>query len=123
MFDLESELTKGTITRRQFLRYTTLLGFSAAASANMFQLIRPRDAAAVAYGGKLKVSGILGRIEHPARSKWLAPSQVFRNVLEYLTFTDANNITRPYLLRDWHASQTPLPKIHRIRSNRRPERQ
>ncbi|MCG6911232.1 MAG: ABC transporter substrate-binding protein [Deltaproteobacteria bacterium] len=102
--DLRHELEKGSLTRRQFLRYSTLLGFSAAASAHLLQALRPRKAAAAAYGGKLKVSGILGRIEHPARSKWMAPSQLVRNIAEYLTYTDADNITRPYLLEDWEAS-------------------
>ncbi|MBW2632937.1 MAG: twin-arginine translocation signal domain-containing protein [Deltaproteobacteria bacterium] len=82
ILDLKSDLEKGKITRRQFLRYSTLLGFSAAASTGLMQMIRPQEAHAVTYGGKLKVSGILTGIKHPAQAKWLSPSQIYRNIAE-----------------------------------------
>ena len=105
ILDFKSDLEKGNLTRRQFIRYASLLGFSAAASASLVQVISPREAQAVTYGGKLKVSGILTGIKHPAQPKWLSPSQIIRNIAEYLTFTDANNITRPYLLQNWEADE------------------
>ena len=104
ILDLMSDLNKGTITRRQFLRFASLLGFSATASTGL-SMIRPREARAVTYGGKLKVSGILAGINHPAQAKWLSPSQIYRNIAEYLTFTDVDNITRPYLLQNWEADE------------------
>ncbi|MBW2176113.1 MAG: ABC transporter substrate-binding protein [Deltaproteobacteria bacterium] len=108
ILDLKSDLEKGKITRRQFMRYSTLLGFSTAASSGLMQMMRPQEAHAVTYGGKLKVSGILTGIKHPAQAKWLSPSQIYRNIAEYLTFTDVNNITRPYLLQGWEADDDLL---------------
>jgi peptide/nickel transport system substrate-binding protein len=104
VLDLMSDLNKGTITRRQFLRYASLLGFSAAAATGL-PMITPRTARAVTYGGKLKVSGILTDLKHPAQAKWISPSQIFRHISEYLTFTDVDNITRPYLLQGWEADE------------------
>jgi len=104
ILDLKSNLEKGKITRRQFLRHATLLGLSTASSAGLIQMFRPSQAHAVEYGGKLNVSGILTNISHPAWSKWIAPSQIFRHIAEYLTFTDSDNITRPYLLKSWEAA-------------------
>ena len=105
ILDLKSDLEKGKLTRRQFLRYASLLGFATAASTGLIQMIRPHEAQAVTYGGKLKVSGILTGLKHPAQAKWLSPSQIFRHIAEYLTFTDVDNITRPYLLKKWEADQ------------------
>ena len=99
-----SDLKKGTLTRRQFLRYASLLGFYTAAPTGLTMII-PRKARAVTYGGKLKVSGILTDLNHPAQAKWISPSQIFRHISEYLTFTDVDNITRPYLLQGWEADE------------------
>lgn len=104
ILDLKSDLDKGRLSRRQFLRLASLLGLTAAASAGL-AVINPQEARAVTYGGKLKVSGMLTGIKHPAQSKWLAPSQIFRHIAEYLTFTDVDNITRPYLLHNWEADE------------------
>ena len=101
--DLASGLREGTITRRQFLRCASLLGVSAAAAG--LPLIRPQKARALTYGGKLKVSGILAGLANPAQAKWLSPSQIYRHIAEYLTFTDENNITRPYLLQRWEVDE------------------
>lgn len=105
ILDLKSDLERGNLTRRQFLRYASLLGFSTIASAGLLDLGRPREALAVTYGGKLKVSGILTGLKHPAQAKWLSPSQIFRHIAEYLTFTDENNLTRPYLLQKWEVDE------------------
>jgi len=56
-------------------------------------------------GGTLYVTGQeIGRIDHPARYSWVANSNWSRQVAEYLTFTDENNITHPWLLEKWEAS-------------------
>ena len=104
ILDLISDLKKGKLTRRQFLRFASLLGLSATAATGL-TMVTPRESHALAYGGKLKVSGILTGLNHPAQAKWLAPSQVFRHIAEYLTFTDVNNITRPYLLQHWEVDE------------------
>ena len=104
VLDLISDLKNGKLTRREFLRLASLLGFTMAASTGL-TVIRPQEAQAVTYGGKLRVSGILTGLKHPAQAKWIAPSQIFRQIAEYLTFTDVDNITRPYLLQKWEADE------------------
>ena len=57
-------------------------------------------------GGTLRVTGQpLGRIDHPARYSWVANSNWTRHIAEYLTFTDQNNVTHPWLLERWEASE------------------
>ncbi|MFQ5614283.1 MAG: ABC transporter substrate-binding protein [Anaerolineae bacterium] len=55
-------------------------------------------------GGTLRIAEQMQAIDHPARLSWTEPSNVFRFVFEYLTETDRENITHPYLLEKWEAS-------------------
>jgi len=105
--DLKVDLDKGKLTRRDFLRYATLLGMSAAAASQMAGLTWPKKAFAAkpVRGGVLKVSGQVHKITHPAQFSWVSPTQVGRQVAEYLTFTDGKNITHPYLLENWEVSK------------------
>jgi len=104
--DLKVDLMHGKLTRRDFLRYATLLGLSAAAASQMAGLAWPSKAFAATpkRGGVLKISGQVHKITHPAQFSWVAPTQVARQVAEYLTFTDGKNITHPYLLENWKTS-------------------
>ncbi len=56
-------------------------------------------------GGTLKVATALQKIAHPATYSWIASSNVTRMVAEYMTLTDEKNITHPYLLKNWEASE------------------
>ncbi len=105
--DLKVDLDKGKLTRRDFLRYATLLGMSAAAASQMAGLTWPQKAFAAkpVRGGVLKIAGQVHKITHPAQFSWVAPTQVARQVGEYLTFTDGKNITHPYLLENWEVSK------------------
>lgn len=105
--DLREDMLKGKLTRRQFIRYATLLGISAAAATQMAGLMWPKKAFAAApkRGGKLKISSQVHKITHPAQFSWVAPSQVARQVAEYLSWTDGKNITHPYLLKNWEVSK------------------
>ena len=47
----------------------------------------------------------LQKIDHPARFSWVQQSNVVAHVAEYLTQTGSDNITRPYLLEKWEASE------------------
>lgn len=106
IYDLKVDMDKGKITRRDFLRYSTLLGMSAFAASQMagIGLAKKAFAAAPKRGGMLKVSSTLHKITHPAQFSWVSPTQVGRQVAEYLTFTDGKNITHPYLLKNWVVS-------------------
>ena len=106
IYDLKVDMDKGKITRRDFLRYSTLLGMSAFAASQMAGLgwAKKAFAATPKRGGVLKVAGQVQKITHPAQFSWVAPSNVGRQVAEYLTFTDGKNITHPYLLKNWEVS-------------------
>jgi peptide/nickel transport system substrate-binding protein len=105
--ELKIDLDKGKLSRRDFLRYATLLGMSAAAASQMAGLAWPKKAFAnsVQRGGTLKVAAPIQKVTHPAQFSWIAPSQQLRQVAEYLTLTDGDNITHPYLLENWEASE------------------
>jgi peptide/nickel transport system substrate-binding protein len=117
--DLKVDLDKGKLTRRDFLRYATLLGMSAAAATQMASLTWPTKAFAAApkRGGMLKVASTLHKITHPAQFSWVSPTQVGRQVAEYLTFTDGKNITHPYLLKNWEVSKDLKTWTLNVRQN------
>ncbi len=101
MEELAHGLATGGITRREFLRYTALLGLSSA----FFGTTRASTAyASAGRGGLLRVAAPVQKVDHPARLAWVSPSNQIRQVAEYLTFTDQRNITHPYLLDHWEVS-------------------
>ena len=55
-------------------------------------------------GGTLVVGSSVPAIDHPARFAWIFDANQFRHVFEYLTETDKDNITHPYLLEKWEAN-------------------
>ncbi|MEJ2023911.1 MAG: ABC transporter substrate-binding protein, partial [Deltaproteobacteria bacterium] len=103
---LKEDMEKGLLTRREFLRYASLLGMSAAAASQLIGFPWPRKvmAANIKRGGVLKISQSIQKIDHPARFSWLQPSNSMRQVFEYMTLTDPDNITHPYLCEKWSAS-------------------
>jgi len=105
--ELKDDVDKGKLTRREFLRFATLLGMSAVAASQMAGLAMPRKvfAATPKRGGTLRVAAPIQKITHPAQFSWLTPSNQMRQVGEYLTYTDGKNITHPYLLKNWKASE------------------
>lgn len=97
----------GKMTRREFLRGATLLGLSATLAACAAPAPAPTvltPAGGIVRGGTLSSAMELQLIDHPARVSWTQSSNVLRQVSEYLTLTGADNITRPYLLENWEAS-------------------
>lgn len=128
--ELYSKLKQGRVTRREFLRMATLLGLSAGAATIAAQCgvpaAQPQSAAtggeAAAPGGETAkeeaaaATGVIKRggtlttamqlqlLDHPARLSWLEGANIVRHVGEYLTETGPDNITRPFLLEKWEAS-------------------
>jgi peptide/nickel transport system substrate-binding protein len=114
-----SLLEQGRITRREFLRQATLLGMSAVAASSVLagcQTEEPTEApmeeeaeeeaptSGITRGGTLKVGTQIQKVTHPAQFSWIMPTNIIRQVAEYLTYTDGNNITHPYLLENWQVS-------------------
>ena len=94
---LWSDHKAGVLSRREFLRFTALLGLTTTAS-HLLQFAIPGHARGAVYGHKLRIAGQLPDSGHPAKSISIPASQVLRQVAEYLTYTDENNITHPFLL-------------------------
>jgi peptide/nickel transport system substrate-binding protein len=118
------QLQRGRISRREFLRMATLLGLSAAtaslAACGTQATPAPEQAPAegeqpaeaeqpaaggIKRGGTFTKAMELQLIDHPARFSWVQQSNVISQVGEYLTQTPPDNITRPYLLESWEASE------------------
>ncbi len=108
--ELVEQLRNGKLDRREFLRTTTLLGLSAGAAYAIAGPIAgdrvvPRAAAATAKkGGVLKCSMRVQEMTDPATFDWTEKSNVARQFLEYATITGPDNVTRPYLIEKWEAS-------------------
>jgi peptide/nickel transport system substrate-binding protein len=131
--DAYEKLEQGRITRREFVRISTLLGmsagvatFAAACGAGGTATEAPveeapaeeapaeeapaEEAAATGpqRGGTLTKSMQLQLLDHPARLSWVEGANIVRQINEYLTETGPDNITRPYLLDRWEASEDVL---------------
>lgn len=102
---LVDQLREGKLERREFLRMSTLLGLSASAAYGLAGLPNPvSEAAAAASGGTVRISMRVAKIDDPATFSWVYDSNIVRQVCDYLTRTDANNVTHPWLLEKWQAS-------------------
>lgn len=119
VYDAASSLRRGKVSRREFLRFATLLGASVPVAYALAGCSTPaaapaapaagaEGAAAVAgaikRGGTLRKAMELQLIDHPARISWIQSANVLRQVGEYLTETGADNITHPLLLESWEAN-------------------
>ncbi|HSS66108.1 MAG TPA: ABC transporter substrate-binding protein, partial [Gammaproteobacteria bacterium] len=107
--ELEDDLRKGKISRRDFLWTSTMLGLSAAtaysiAGAITGQSIVPSAQAAMKKGGVLRCVMRVQEMTDPATFDWTPKSNVARQFVEYMTITGPDNITRPYLAESWKAS-------------------
>jgi peptide/nickel transport system substrate-binding protein len=120
--ELEDLYLKGRITRREFLRNATLLGMSVAGATAFLTSCGgaepepteappaegPTEAApsgGPVRGGTYTASMQLQLLDHPARLSWVEGANIVRQFGEYLTETGPDNITRPYLLEKWEASE------------------
>lgn len=104
---LVTDLKAGAVSRRDFLRKATLLGVSATAAYAMAGMSMPFGMARadeMPKGGNLRVGMRCMEIKDPHLADFAEKSNVIRQVCEYLTLTDRNNITHPYLLEKWEAS-------------------
>ncbi len=107
--ELEDDLRKGKISRRDFLWTSTMLGLSATtaysiAGAITGQSLVPSAQAAMKKGGVLKCAMRVQEMTDPATFDWTPKSNVSRQIVEYMTITGPDNITRPYLAESWKAS-------------------
>ena len=107
--ELIEDLRKERITRREFLRTSTLLGLSATAAYTIAGKISgqpfiPAANAAAGKGGTLRASMPVQEMTDPATYDWTPKANVSRQFIEYLAITGPDNVTRPYLAEKWEAS-------------------
>ena len=101
---------QGRCDRREFIRTATLLGLSASAALGFAArisgtaLAQPQPEANIPRGGTARIGVRLRAIESAHKNNFVPPSNVLRQVCEFLTKTGYDNITRPYLLESWQPS-------------------
>jgi peptide/nickel transport system substrate-binding protein len=132
------KLEQGRISRREFMRLSTLLGMSAgvaaiaaacasgatespdtgqepaateAAVSESEEAVEeepmeeePAATGGIVRGGVLRQATQVPAVDHPARFSWIYDANQFRHIFEYLTETDAENVTHPLLLESWSAN-------------------
>ncbi|MBX7146899.1 MAG: ABC transporter substrate-binding protein [Alphaproteobacteria bacterium] len=117
--ELFDQFVQGQVTRRDFLRYSTLLGLSASSAFSLIgcdddnkeqnaqsnqeqpQSTIPEQ---IKPGGKVTIGMRLPNIDSPHNFGWSYSANVVRQVCDYLTRTGSDNITKPWLLEKWQAS-------------------
>ena len=104
---LAEQFAEKKVGRREFLRTSTLLGLSATAAYAMAGLpggayVRP---AAAQTGGTVRISMRVPALDNPHTYSWVYDSNSARQHLDYLSRTGFDNITRPWLLDRWEASE------------------
>ncbi len=110
--ELASLLRAGRIDRREFLRTATLLGVSAAAAtaaAGKILNVLPAGSAVAAEapkaGGLLRCATRVQEMTDPATFDWIEKANIARQVVENLTVTGPDNITRPHLAERWEVDE------------------
>jgi peptide/nickel transport system substrate-binding protein len=126
--EAEEQLRNGNISRRDFLKFSTLVGMSltaarflaacaapteaptaaatvaSAATAIPVATEAPTAAATIIRGGTLTCATRVERVDNPATFSLVSAAHSWRHVIEYLTHTDPQGFTHPYLLESWKAS-------------------
>jgi peptide/nickel transport system substrate-binding protein len=127
--ELKEQYRVGRITRREFLRNATLLGMSVASASSFLASCAPPEPEVAPTevpptevpptevpptevpeptgpkrGGTLNFGLQITGFEDPATWSWYE-EDVCRHVIQYLTQTDRDNITHPFLAEKWEASE------------------
>jgi peptide/nickel transport system substrate-binding protein len=127
--EAQEMLRKNQISRREFLRLSTLLGLSLASAKYLAACAQPTPTtvptavaptsvpptptlamteaptSGIVRGGVLRCATRVERVDHPARFSLVSQSHAWRHVFDYLTYTDEKGITHPYLLEKWEVSE------------------
>lgn len=120
---LATQLSEKQISRREFVRFATLLGMAAPAAYGLASkisgvpFISKAAAASLPKGGVLRLGTRVMDSKNPPTYSWDYQANLARQVLEYLTLTDQHSVTHPYLLEKWVAS--PDLKTWTLKINRK----
>ena len=103
---LKNQLDQGRVSRREFLRTATLLGLSAGAAYGLSGLPAPlRAQEGKPTGGTLRLECTVYDLKSPATATTTAHPVIYSQVVEHLTQTGTDNVTRPHLLESWEPSE------------------
>jgi peptide/nickel transport system substrate-binding protein len=108
---LKQQLADKKIDRREFIRYSTLLGMSSSAAYMWAGKIagnpisEPVHAGNLPMGGSIRIAMRIPKIDNPPTFSWVYDSNIVRQVCGYMTRTGADNVTRPDLCSKWEASE------------------
>ncbi|MDZ4736208.1 MAG: ABC transporter substrate-binding protein [Rhodospirillaceae bacterium] len=123
---LLEQFRDGKVDRREFLRTSTLLGLSAGtaftlagcddkeevAEAPAEEVVEEEVAeapaeepAAPAAEKIVRISMRVPAVDNPPTYSWVYDSNITRQVCDYLTRTGTDNVTRPWLLESWEATE------------------
>jgi peptide/nickel transport system substrate-binding protein len=129
--ELQEQYRQGKVSRREFMRFAALLGLSMGSITSFLASCAPAATPTAApaptkaptlapvagatpvptqapvskikRGGELRVVGQVQRLQDPAKAAWFE-FNIYRNVAEYLTVTNQDNVTEPWLLEKWQPS-------------------
>src|SRR5262245_49859252 len=107
--ELVEDLRNHRVSRREFVRTSALLGLSATSAYALAaritgEPVTPAAHAQAGKGGVLKIGMAVQEMTDPATFDWVPKSNIARQMVEYLTITGPDNVTRPYLIEKWQAS-------------------
>jgi peptide/nickel transport system substrate-binding protein len=108
---LKQQLAEKKIDRREFIRYSTLLGVSSGAAYMWAGKItgnpisEPVHAGNLPMGGSIRIAMRVPKIDTPPTFAWVYDSNIVRQVCGYMTRTGADNVTRPDLCSKWRTSE------------------
>ena len=120
---LKRQLVDRSIDRREFVRYAALLGMSATAAYTFASkitgepFVAPAAAQALPKGGVLRIGMRCQDLKSPHTYSWVESSNSARQVLDYLTTTGVDNVTRPSLVEKWDATPDLKTWTLRLRRN------
>ena len=109
------QMETGKMSRREFVRIAALLGVAAPVAYKMAG-IKPAFAAHhgnmpfaaddpnAKTGGVARIAMDVQKMDDPATFDWTQMSNQTRQILDYLTMTGPDNVTRPMLAESWTAS-------------------
>ena len=120
---VKQEYAEGHATRREFLRFATLLGMSVSSAyafvgkvENLRFVPNEARAAKLPKGGTLKIAMRCTKISDPATYQWGFDSNILRQSHDYLTKTGQDNVTRPGLFKSWKPSSDLKTWTFKIRN-------
>jgi len=120
---LERQLADRQIDRREFIRYAALLGMSSTAAYAAVGRITgepfaaPAAAQGLPKGGTLRIGMRCQDLKSPHTYSWIESANVARQVLDYLTITGVDNVTRPGLVEKWEPSPDLKTWTLKLRKN------